>query len=38
MPNGRAIPATFLIGKDGKIAAVGTHGEELETLLAKLLQ
>jgi thiol-disulfide isomerase/thioredoxin len=33
-----AIPATILVGKDGKIAAVDIHGEELVTLLAKLLK
>ena len=33
-----AIPATFLVGKDGKIVAIGTHGGELETMLADLLK
>ena len=33
-----AIPATFLVGKDGRIAAVDIHGEELVTMLAKLVK
>jgi thiol-disulfide isomerase/thioredoxin len=33
-----AIPATILVGKDGRIAAVDIHGEELVNLLAKLLK
>lgn len=33
----RGIPATFLIGKDGKIAASDLRGEELEANLARLL-
>lgn len=34
----RAIPATFLIGKDGKIVATDLHGEGLEAKLAELLK
>jgi peroxiredoxin len=33
-----SIPATFLIGKDGKIAGIGVGGHELETKVAELLQ
>jgi peroxiredoxin len=33
-----AIPATFLIGKDGRISAIGAHGGELESMLAELLK
>lgn len=32
------IPATFLIGKDGRIAGIGVGGHELETKLDELLQ
>jgi thiol-disulfide isomerase/thioredoxin len=34
----RAIPATFLIGKDGKIVETDLHGEGLEAKLAELLK
>lgn len=34
----RAIPATFLIGKDGKIIEIGSHGDGLEAKLADLLK
>lgn len=34
----RAIPATFLIGKDGKIIATDLHGEALEAKLTELLK
>lgn len=33
-----SIPATFLIGKDGKIAAIGVGGHELEAKVAELLK
>jgi thiol-disulfide isomerase/thioredoxin len=33
----QAIPATFLVGKDGKIAAYDLHGEELTAQVGKLL-
>jgi thiol-disulfide isomerase/thioredoxin len=33
-----SIPATFLIGKDGKIAGIGVGGHELENKVAELLQ
>jgi len=33
----QAIPATFLVGKDGKIAAFDLHGEELTKQVKKLL-
>jgi len=33
-----AIPATFLIGKDGRIKCINVHGEELEGKLAELLK
>ncbi|RYX81420.1 redoxin domain-containing protein [bacterium] len=35
--NVRAIPATILIGKDGKIAAIGARGEELEPAIKAAL-
>ena len=31
----QSIPATYLIGPDGKIAAVGLRGEQLAAKLAK---
>jgi len=34
----RAVPATFLIGKDGKIIEIGSHGEALNAKLAELLK
>jgi thiol-disulfide isomerase/thioredoxin len=34
----KAIPATFLLGKDGKIVATELHGEGLEAKLAELLK
>jgi thiol-disulfide isomerase/thioredoxin len=34
----QSIPATFLIGKDGKIIEIGSHGEELDAKLAELLK
>lgn len=33
----QSIPATYLVGKDGKIVAVGLRGDKLEMQLAKLL-
>jgi peroxiredoxin len=33
-----AIPATFVIGRDGKIAAIGLRGAALDTFLKKLLK
>ena len=33
-----SIPATIVIGKDGKIAAIGVRGDELETKVAELLK
>ena len=33
----RAIPATYLVGKDGKIAAVNLSGAQLEQRLARML-
>ncbi len=33
----RSIPATFLIGKDGKVTATDLRGEQLEREIAKLL-
>ena len=33
----RSIPATFLIGKDGKVVAVGLKGQELEDRIMELL-
>jgi len=33
----QSIPATYLIGPDGKIAAIGLRGEQLHQRLAKLL-
>ena len=33
----QSIPATYLVGKDGKIVAVGLRGEKLEKELARLL-
>ncbi len=32
-----SIPATYLVGKDGKVVAVGLRGEKLEKELARLL-
>jgi len=34
----RSYPSNFLVGPDGKIVAVNLHGEELETVLAKLIK
>lgn len=34
----QSIPATFLIGKDGKVAATNLRGDALETKLAELLK
>ncbi len=33
----RSIPATYLIGQDGKVVAIGLRGEQLEQRLEKLL-
>ncbi|MCC7084905.1 MAG: redoxin family protein [Pirellulales bacterium] len=33
-----AIPTTFLVDKDGKIAGYNLHGEELETMIENLLK
>ena len=33
-----AIPAAFLIGKDGRIICINVHGEDLESELAELLK
>lgn len=35
--NIRSIPATFLLGKDGKLVTTETHGPKLEAALQKLL-
>jgi len=35
--NLRSIPATFLLGRDGRLVTTDTHGEKLEAALAKLL-
>lgn len=35
--NIRSIPATFLLGKDGRLVTTDTHGENLEKELQKLL-
>jgi thiol-disulfide isomerase/thioredoxin len=35
--NIRSIPATFLLGKDGRLITTDTHGEKLDQELAKLL-
>lgn len=35
--NIRSIPATFLLGKDGRLVTTETHGEKLEAALQKLL-
>lgn len=34
----RSIPATFLLGKDGRLVTTETHGEKLEAALKKLLE
>ena len=33
-----SLPSTFLIGKDGKVAATNLHGEALETKLSEMLK
>jgi thiol-disulfide isomerase/thioredoxin len=35
--NIRSIPATFLLGKDGRLVTTETHGEKLDEALTKLL-
>ena len=35
--NIRSIPATFLLGKDGRLVTTDTHGDKLEAALQKLL-
>lgn len=35
--NIRSIPATFLLGRDGRLISTDTHGEKLESLLSKVM-